>query len=204
MKTKFIENKRFILILVALVIYIFIKKCFIQVDSDSQKKLCDLNEISTLENNVDPSEERLDNTIFTIFVDIKGAVKNPGSYEMKTGDRLKDLIIKAGGLTHDNLDCINLSHILNDEENIIIPEKNETCETENSLTHSSGEKTDTININIATKEELETLTGIGSTRAEDIITYRESNGEFFAIEDIKNVNGIGETTYDNIKDNISV
>jgi competence protein ComEA len=159
----------------------------------------------------------------SIFIDISGAVKNPGVYELNEGARLNDAIEASGGLTEDaNLVYIaknlNKASVLNDEDKIYIPfEKDDLSLIENNTTVNST-LTSTINakasngvvsinakinINTATKEQLTTLKGIGDSYAQRIIDYRQEK-KFTKIEDIKNIKGIGEKTFENIKDKITV
>lgn len=162
-------------------------------------------------------------------VDIKGEINNPGIYKMKENSRVIDVIDSAGGLTEfADTSVINLSKKITDEMVIIIYSreqvsnfektkelenylqkmcaeneeyslKNDACIATNNVEKVSGK----ININTASIDELTTLTGIGESRAKDIIKYREDNGPFKSIEDIKNVSGIGDSTFDNIKENIT-
>lgn len=174
-------------------------------------------------------ETKVKNTSEVYKVDIKGQVANPGIYSLKANSRVIDVIEKAGGLTENaDTSVINLSKKISDEMVIIIysheevnefgktkeKEKqilmecksneiysleNNACIEINDSTTSSGK----ININTASKEELMTLTGIGESKANDIIKYRETNGPFKSIEDLTNVTGIGESTLANIKENIT-
>lgn len=150
-----------------------------------------------------------------IVVHIAGEVKKSGIVKIKEGARIADIIEAAGGLTQNaNITNINLAYIIEDGQKITIPSKDENEEKE-SITAENGEGiineeqgTSTgkqiVNINKATKEELQTLQGIGESTAEKIITYRKENGNFKQAEDIKNVPGIGDAKYENIKDKISV
>lgn len=165
------------------------------------------------------------------MVDIKGEVQTPGIYELENSSRVIDVINAAGGLT-ENADTtvINLSKKISDEMVIIIYSKwqvehwKETKEQEKYLQEqcisqkeeqakndaciddpeeNTNSTPSIININTATKEELMTLTGIGESKAEAIISYREKTA-FTKIEDIKNVSGIGDSIYEDIKNNITV
>jgi competence protein ComEA len=161
-----------------------------------------------------------------IYVDIKGSVNKEGVYKVINGTRVFDLIETAGGLKKDaNTRFINLSKILNDGEVVVIYSngeieeakksdiiyvetpcvcekvKNDACLNENINNNDSDSL---ININNATKEQLETLSGIGESKATAIIEYRNSNGKFNKIEDILNVSGISETLFDKIKAFITV
>lgn len=153
-----------------------------------------------------------------IVVHIAGEVKKPGIVKIKEGARIADIIEEAGGLTEKaNIININLAYIIEDGQKIIIPSKEQKVEieqegyiqTENGVGIINEEqglsnKNQLVNINKATKEELCELQGIGESTADKIITYRKENGNFKQIEDIKNVPGIGDAKYENIKDKISV
>ena len=164
------------------------------------------------------------------YVDIKGAVNNPGVYKLKENSRVIDVINESGGLKENaDTSIINLSKKIEDEMVIIIYtiedlqkykesilstkkieeevkkeivsiDKNNKAEIKNDVKEENGK----ININTASKEELLTLTGIGESKADAIIKYREAKGNFEKIEDIKNVSGIGESAFEKIKENITV
>lgn len=166
------------------------------------------------------------------MVDIKGEVNNPGIYKLKKGSRIIDVVGEAGGLTESaDTSVINLSKKITDEMVIIIYSRQEVenwvatkqqeeylqkkclLEEEGQVENDAciEEKTEPeekqpstmVNINTATKEELMTLPGIGETKAEAIISYREKT-PFQKIEDLKNVSGIGDSTFEEIKSNITV
>lgn len=156
-----------------------------------------------------------------IIVHITGEVRNWGVIELDIGSRVIDAVNKAGGFTENaDTEKINLAYELSDGIKIYIPSKNETEEniitTPKYIVTDSGEdiimgekemeenKKVLVNINQATQTELETLPGIGPSIALKIITYREENGKFLNIEDIKNVSGIGENKFKNIKELICV
>ena len=131
-----------------------------------------------------------------IYVDIKGEVNNPGVYKITSSTRLYQLIDLAGGLTDlaDPLK-VNMAITLRDQDMIYIPSIFDI-----DIVSPIEEEDELIDINRASKELLTTLPGIGEATAEAIITYREEVGYFDTIEDIMNVSGIGEATYNNIKD----
>lgn len=147
-----------------------------------------------------------------IKVDIKGAVKEPGVYEIKKGSRVTDLIKLAGGGTENaDLDATNLSTKLNDEDCVVIYKKGEvdkiqSLNTSNSdsTTTSSQSKDATININTASKDELMTLTGVGDVKADAIIKYREQNGGFKSVEELTKAGGIGEKTLSKFIDKVDI
>lgn len=152
-----------------------------------------------------------------ILVHVSGAVNNEQIVELKVGSRVSDAIEKAGGLKEEAYtEEINLAYKLEDGMKIHIPTKQEKQQSTNTqvIITSSGvvekeeQKEETkqkkVNINTATQSELETLSGIGSSTANKIITYRKEKGTFKKIEDIKNVSGIGEAKFNKIKDYITV
>ena len=144
----------------------------------------------------------------TITVHITGEIKYPGVVVLKNGDRIVDAIEAAGGETENaDLDRVNLAYVLNDGDKIYIPNKNEEEEKSNIITTENEigqEKKITININTATLEELIKLPGIGEATANKIIEYRKQNGKFQNIEELKNVPGIGNSKFENLKNEIRV
>lgn len=145
-----------------------------------------------------------DNCIIkTIKVDVKGYVVNPGVYEMNETDRVIDVINKAGGLLKEaDTTLLNLSENIYDSMviNVYSKEQSETKETECNCSESNS----LISINTATAETLDTLPGIGLSKANDIINYRIKNGLFEKIDDVKNVSGIGDSLFEKIKNYITV
>ncbi len=138
-----------------------------------------------------------------IYVDVKGAVEHPGVYKLVKDSRLFQVIDMAGGLTSDaDGNAINFSIILADQDVFYIPTQEEGFP--NVTIIDDNDVSGVININVANSEALETLPGIGPATAQNIIDYRDENGPFEAIEDIMNVSGIGESTFDEIKDHITV
>ncbi len=133
-------------------------------------------------------------------VHISGEVNKAGVYEIEDDDRLDDLVKKAGGLTENaDLNSINLSMILEDEMRIIIPNINDADKNIDPMPLMDSTDDEKININTASKEELMTLPNIGEKRADSILEYRENN-KFEKIEDIKNVSGIGDKFFEQLKD----
>jgi len=139
-----------------------------------------------------------------IKVYVTGAVRNPGVYTMLDTERIQDALNKAGGILEDaDITNINLAEKVKDEQMIRVFKKGE-IDAENILSKSSYKKENKININTATKEELQTLPGIGPATSEKIIDFRQSKGKFKKIEDIMNVPRIGPKLFDQIKDKITV
>lgn len=141
-----------------------------------------------------------------IGVYVTGEIVNPGVYYLNEGSRLYQLIDIAGGLSDTaDINKLNLAQSLKDSDKIDIPKKGNKSEEEISNNNERDLDLDNnkVNINVATKEELMGLSGIGASTADKIIKYREKN-TFTYIEDIMDVPGIGESKFNNIKDSISV
>lgn len=165
-----------------------------------------------------------------VVCDISGAVKHQGVYRLKNGARLEDLIKKAGGLTKDaQLQAINRSQLLKDQDKIYIPgkgDKTEAAQTANSAAASAPASSpsasasasassvssstsgaasgDLINLNTATASDLQKLNGIGEKKAEQIIAYRQEKGSFKSIDELKEVSGIGDKTFAAIRDQLTI
>ena len=139
-----------------------------------------------------------------IFVDIKGAVKNPGVYQMEVGDRVKDALDAAGGLTGDaDSQKVNLAKRLEDQMVIVVPKVGEEAEEiPAGETRNEATKEGKVNINTATVEELKTLKGVGEKKAEAIIEYRKKNGSFQTKEDLMKVRGIGKKLFESFQERI--
>ena len=158
--------------------------------------------ISNETNNKDEKAEKRHDE--KIFVDVKGAVKHPGVFETTKDKRVKDLIEEAGGLLDDaDTSTLNLSQKVKDQMVIYVLKHGEKPK-QMSDGGSSSSNTDVININTANKEQLMKISGVGKTKAEAIISYREKNGDFKKKEDITKVRGIGKATFEKIKDKIEV
>lgn len=143
------------------------------------------------------------------LVDVKGAVENPGVYEVMLDERVIDVIEKAGGLKEGADETkINFAGRVTDEMVLYIPLIGE--EGENMIVSAGASSTSTsqgegkININKATSDELQNLPGIGPSKAEAIIAYREDSGLFQTIDDLKLVTGIGDKTFEKLQDQIIV
>lgn len=137
----------------------------------------------------------------TIIVDAKGAVHREGVYELQSGARVKDAVEKAGGfLPEADVTKVNLAQLVQDQMVIYVPKKGEQIATVNGAPLSEGK----IQINTATKDQLEKISGIGPRKAENIIKYREQHGPFQKVEDLLEVDGIGEKSLEKMKDEIIV
>ncbi|NCO23562.1 MAG: hypothetical protein COZ07_05730 [Candidatus Infernicultor aquiphilus] len=195
----------FLLILIMIGIGIILYKNFNNEDNLA------LNSPSNFsENNIAEKVE-----VPSVIIHISGAVKNPGVYQLKSTDRVVDAVKIAGGITERaNPDAINLAALLKDGQKIIIPYKisnQVTVESDKNISKnieevysSSSSPSDQININTADDHTLQSLPGIGPVLSKRIIDYRDQNGLFEVIDDIKNVSGIGEKKFEGIKDLICV
>lgn len=202
-----------IVITIGLYVYKMYKEDSYNMDLDSFNEAEEEEEHSENDNYKDNKE------IDTITVHITGEIKYPGVVVLKEGDRIVDAIEAGGGETENaDLNRLNLAYKLSDGDKIYVPNKNERLETDNitivdnSLTvegqtavnSSLNNKEQTVNINTATLKELTELPGIGKATANKIIEYRTQNGKFKTIEDIKNVPGIGDSKFNNLKGKIRV
>jgi competence protein ComEA len=140
-----------------------------------------------------------------IYVYICGAVQNPGVYEMEADSRIYQVVEAAGGFLEEaDAQSVNLAETVTDGQMVRIPSQSDG-ETSSSQVSIPGISADgKININTASVEQLMTLSGIGQTKAEQIVAYREKNGAFADTEAIMQVSGIAEGTYEKIKDDITV
>ena len=226
-----------IVIIIVLILFFSFLKIYLNNNSKLEEVVVDKNEEvgeKDLVKEEDARKQELEKEI--VFVDIKGAINNPGVYEIESDKKVIDVINLAGGLT-DKADTslINLAKQVTKEMVVIIytkeeveqakqqapiikivekecicPEiKNDAClEKEQENEEVNEEKVDVvdkkINLNKATLEELQTLEGIGESKAKAIIAYREEKGKFNNIEELLEVSGIGEKLYETIKTNITV
>lgn len=171
---------------------------------------------TNIEETLSPEPEKI-----WIYVDVCGAVANPGVFQLEEGSRVFQAIEAAGGYLEDAAQsCVNRASILSDGQQLYILTQEEMQQQGidpaqtalqgqdtaggQAVAGSQGQQDDRVNINTADESQLTTLTGIGSTRAQAIIAYREANGPFAAIEEIMNVQGIKEGTFTKIKDDIVV
>ena len=154
---------------------------------------------------IDNEEKNDDKQDEKIFVDVKGAVKNPGVFETTKDKRIKDLIDVAGGLLDDaDTSTLNLSQKVKDQMVIYVLKHGEKPKQMSEIGTTSSSSGEVININTASKEQLMKISGVGKTKAEAIIEHREKNGDFKKKEDITKVRGIGKATFEKIKDKIEV
>ena len=150
-------------------------------------------------------EEPLEQDLIT--VDVKGAVKAPGIYDLPVGSRVNDVVQKAGGLTEQaDSKSLNLAQKVSDEALVYVPTKGEESASEKtgSGAPSSTSKEKKVHLNKASLEELKQVKGLGGKRAQDIIDHREANGKFKSVDELKKVSGIGVKTIEKLKDYVTV
>lgn len=170
------------------------------------------NNISDEKDNKEKEQIKIENTNKkTITVFISGEVKNPGVVAIDAEKRLSDAVNELGGTTENaDLNKVNLAVKLKDESHYIIPKIGDNLEShnketfENNIENDLNNKNNLININTASIQELDALPGVGEATANKIVNYREEKGKFNSIEEIKNVNGIGDKKYEELKTLISI
>lgn len=215
------------IVAIAIYYYVYAKEETSPIEVGIEEKQENTNvENKENENSLNNENSTKEESKSTIKIHIAGAVKNEGVIEIKANSRLSDAIEKAGGLKEDaDITKINLACLLEDGIKIYIPnrkdgnninqdetEKYVMTPDENNISikdtnKDTLNKKDTkimVNINTATQAELETIPGIGPSTALKIIKYRQENGKFKNIEDIKEVSGIGDSKYNQMKDKIKV
>lgn len=221
------NKKQFLIIIIFLFMFFIIFIYFFKIYNSNYEYIDSEN---ILENITETISNESINTEITnkieinyIVVHITGAINTPGIVKLPLESRISDAINEAGGLTSEaDISSINLAYKLEDGQKIYIPyitDDFNSIISENYITSDAGynivldntsylgnnySNIDLININIATQTELETIPGIGPTTALKIIQYRNENGKFATIEDIKNINGIGESKFENIKKYITI
>lgn len=227
------HKKQIILCGLGLVLLLVVASIFIYKNFDSKDKE-DENIVLNTKKDVKKDEEEEKTSDVYYQVDIKGEVINPGIYTVKEGSRVIDVIRLAGDLTEvADTSVLNLSKKVKDEMVIIVysfdevasftetkeQEKieQEACKNQNGIENDAciEDSTDDtssgsvvisgkISLNTATIDELMMLPGIGEAKAEAIIKYREEVGAFQNIEELKEVNGIGDAIFDDIKESITI
>lgn len=140
-----------------------------------------------------------------ILVDVKGAVVSEGVYELSLGDRVRDAIELAGGLSPQaDKQSVNFAQKLTDEAVVYVAKIGEVEPSAPAVAGAPQAASGKVNINKATAAELTTVSGIGEKRAQDIITYREEHGKFSSLDDLTNVSGIGAKTLEKLKSELTI
>lgn len=206
------DNKKTIILgcsLVGIIIMIILFFCFDNNGfENSNKDDLEIYDIALIEGN-ENNDEKIENKISKIKVHITGEVLKQGLIELDEGSRIADAINEAGNITEfADLSKVNLAYELSDGQKVYIPSIKD--ETEEYISESAGEsvlededvKDGKININTADIDLLQTINGVGESLASKIIDYRKQNGKFKSIEDLKNVSGIGDKKFEDIKDKV--
>lgn len=166
-------------------------------DSESEKEKS--AERETEEQAKEPATEN------KVYIHVCGEVKKPGVYVFDREPRVIEAVRKAGGFTKKaDTEGVNLAGSVTDGMQLIISKKSKSSNTKGKENTGSEKSSPKVNINQASKEELMTLSGIGESKASQIISYRESHGAFQKMEDIMNISGIKNGVFDKIKDFITV
>ena len=172
-------------------------------ETNLQAEVAAVSKVSSTEK--EEKEEPVEQDLIT--VDVKGAVKSPGIYDLPVGSRVNDAVQKAGGLTEQaDSKSLNLAQKVSDEVLLYVPTKGEEAVNQQigSGTVSSTSKEKKVNLNKASLEELKQVKGLGGKRAQDIIDHRETNGKFKSVDELKKVSGIGAKTIEKLKDYVTV
>ena len=172
-------------------------------ETNLQAEVAAVSKDSSTEKEV--KEEPVEQDLIT--VDVKGAVKSPGIYDLSVGSRVNDAVQKAGGLTEQaDSKSLNLAQKVSDEALVYVPTKGEEVASQQagSGAPSSTSKDKKVNLNKVSLEELKQVKGLGGKRAQDIIDHREANGKFKSVDELKKVSGIGAKTIEKLKDYVTV
>ena len=196
--------------IIALAGFGYYKSSSDNLNSNQIQSIVDTKQTENI-NNQSEAEKRENEDNSSKMCQIDGCVNRPGVYSFKKDDRIKDIVDLAGGFTKEaDTKSVNLAMKLKDEMKIFIPSKNEISKLQNHNTENSqivtlkdNNSTNLVNINTADSNKLQTLPGIGPSKAKKIIEFREKN-QFKKIEELKNVDGIGEKTFESLKSLITI
>ena len=204
---EFLKQRKIVIIICILVIILVGWKIYDSSNFETEE------ESQIMDSNI--QESKTDDEEELVIIHVTGEVKKPGVVRVKEGSRVEDIVKAAGGLTENaDISNINLAYVVEDGTKIRIPSTDDEKQEE-YITQSIGEgiimqeesnnsRSSIVNINTANETELEELPGIGASIAGRIIEYRNKNGKFKSIEDIKNVTGIGDSKFEKIKESIRV
>lgn len=183
---------------ISILCMIFVLSC---LGCQKKQPVQELEEISPKKTEISEKKEEAEKSI---YVYVCGAVSQAGVYELKQDSRVYEAIEKAGGFTQDAAVAeINQAELLKDEQQIYVPFVAE-AESQKQEEYQAEAESGKVNLNTATKEQLMTLAGIGESKADSIIRYREEQGKFQSIEEIKQIEGIKDGVFQKIKDLITV
>lgn len=192
-----------ILAISAVLVMLFQSNSYINVNQDNNKNFTNNSVTEVTDNDTaigsNKSEDNSPKENKEVFVDIKGEVKHPKVYKMTTSDRVNDVLKQAVLTKEADISNINLSEKLVDQKMIVIPKKgqNNNLVVNNSGNNSTNDK---VNLNLATEDSLKQIPGIGQTKAKAIIEFRTQHGPFNKIEQLREIKGFGNKTFDKLKE----
>ena len=189
-----------------------VEECTAQESINVETQDSNMTEVSFLENESDAGNAG-GSSLPRVYIYVCGAVELPGVYSLRQGSRLYEAVELAGGLTADaDENCLNMARPITDGEQVVILTQEEALALKEAGTYfcpagdtaQAAQDSGLVNINTATVTELTSVSGIGASRAQAIVDYREKNGSFGSIEDIKRVDGIKDGLFSKIKDKITI
>ncbi|TPR19928.1 ComEA family DNA-binding protein [Apilactobacillus timberlakei] len=194
------------IMIVLLLLLISLGLSFIVYVQKSNKKVSYNNSLSLQNNKVDTNNNSLNNDINSeIYVDLKGEVKNPGVYKVKSDDRVTNVIKSAGGFKkYADQKSVNLSQKLNDQQVIIVNKISLNSDIPNSSNDVSTANSKKVNLNTSDNKKLQELDSVGEKKADKIIDYRNQHKGFKSIDELKKISGFGDKTFEKLKDYLEV
>lgn len=198
------ENKIIIGVLSILVVGYFVVHQMEQPTKPSEPMVSRVNQVTSEKDSKIKSSQK-GNKI--LVIDISGAVNKPGVYRLSNGSIVQDAIQMAGGLSQGaDIHQLNQAQKITDSMKIFVPEKGETppTATASQTSSSTGGSEQKVNLNSATPDDFKNVHGIGPKKAEKIFNYRQKNGNFSKIEDLKKVGGFGDKSIESLKDSLTV
>ncbi|MFZ3588225.1 helix-hairpin-helix domain-containing protein [Bacillus sp. DJP31] len=199
-------RKYWYIVLIVMVVFGFVVFTFTSGEVPNSEDIDWEESMTDPENEVKPEEVKEEEEPLPIFfIDIKGEVISPGVYEVKESDRVMDVVMMAGGFTEQaEQKGVNLAEKVMDEMVIYVPKQGEKPSDWTSIQAPLNDEKKLVDINVAEKVELETLPGIGPSKADAIIAYRQENGLFQSIEDLDKVSGFGEKSVESLREYVTI
>ena len=193
-----IWKKRKVIIMAA--VLLLLAGCSKEAEKE-QVRLAEVKEDTSQDAETEDTEEKQE----TIYVHVCGEVVNPGVYRLHTGSRINEALEAAGGLSDEaSAEALNQAEQIEDGQQIYVPSREEKEQQILENQSADPEEDGKVNLNTASKEQLKTLNGIGEAKATAIIQYREEHGGFQKIEELMEVEGIKEGTFQKIMDQIKI
>lgn len=194
------------IMIVLLLLLISLGLSFIVYVQKSNKSVSYNNSLSFQNNKSDANNNSFNNDIKSdIYVDLKGEVKHPGVYKVKSNDRVTNIIKYAGGFNkHADQRSVNLSQKLNDQQVIIVNKISPNSDIPKSSNDLSTANSKKVNLNTSDNKELQELDSVGEKKADKIIDYRNQHNGFKNIDELKKISGFGDKTFEKLKDYLEV